>query len=674
MLTRSDGHGLGIQMGIRRLKTPVPSLIERAGSNQIGGTVTYDVMRGDAVVFSDTKPMRSFVGNLLRLLYGRFTGDAMTADHALTWDGTDADESEGVQTNLKAVTLTSGLYQLGIVVGTSSTAVGSGDYTVTIGDAADLTPGTTVRDTATTDDGVDTVYFKIRKDFNNTSGDSITVKEAGIAVQTQDSEGDEDENTIICREVMNGATGYTIADGERLRVTFTIFSSYTANGGITVAGLYALESGLSNVGTGHVWAEVVDGAGYWSARYRFGSCVFNGKMWVIGGYGSSTYYNDVWYSSDGESWTRATASAGWSARMGMGVVVYNSKMWVFGGSSAAGRHRDVWYSSDGATWTQATSSASWAARWLMGACVYDGKMWIAGGNGTTTTVYNDVWYSTDGATWTRTTDNAAWSDRMEMKLMSFDGKMWMFGGQIASSPYTNYNEIYYTTNGTNWYDASPTGQYCYSGADIVEHEGELISIYSLRVHRSTDGVNWDRLTSAWNGAVSHYFGGAASLNDTIFIFGGLDGASQSRRVWKALSYPFSYAKTATMPVYGEIDAAAGEEWGLMLGTDDTAYDPDDTTLGAKCGEGTGAGSLEYGAMAVGDPGESGDTTTIEMTRLVTNNSGDTIPIYEIGLIIRGQSTATLSSPLFARVVLGEALNILNGETVEVWASMSTEAG
>jgi len=43
---------------------------------------------------------------------------------------------------------------------------------------------------------------------------------------------------------------------------------------------------------------------------------FDNKIWVMGGWSDDyeRYYNDVWYSSDGVNWIRATASAGWLER------------------------------------------------------------------------------------------------------------------------------------------------------------------------------------------------------------------------------------------------------------------------------------------------------------------------------------------------------------------------
>ena len=65
-------------------------------------------------------------------------------------------------------------------------------------------------------------------------------------------------------------------------------------------------------------------------------------MWVLGGYkrlsgtGSDTrssFYNDVWYSSNGSNWIQATSSANWSERWGLKCLVFEDKIWVLGGQA-----------------------------------------------------------------------------------------------------------------------------------------------------------------------------------------------------------------------------------------------------------------------------------------------------------------------------------------------------
>lgn len=66
-------------------------------------------------------------------------------------------------------------------------------------------------------------------------------------------------------------------------------------------------------------------------------------MWVIGG-DDGTNKNDVWYSTDGQTWTQVTSSAQWSPRRYHTSLVYDNAMWVLGGNDGDMKN-DVWYSS-----------------------------------------------------------------------------------------------------------------------------------------------------------------------------------------------------------------------------------------------------------------------------------------------------------------------------------------
>ena len=66
--------------------------------------------------------------------------------------------------------------------------------------------------------------------------------------------------------------------------------------------------------------------------------------------------NDVWYSSDGVTWTQATVNAQFPAMDGISA----SRSTIKCGSSMATEHgfgNDIWTSSDGVTWTQAVDQA-----------------------------------------------------------------------------------------------------------------------------------------------------------------------------------------------------------------------------------------------------------------------------------------------------------------------------
>ncbi len=182
----------------------------------------------------------------------------------------------------------------------------------------------------------------------------------------------------------------------------------------------------------------------WNARNGAASCVYDGKIWVMGGVCPASYLNDVWYSSDGENWTCATTAAPWSARTGHSAVSYDGKMWMIGGGAwGAGfeTKNDVWSSTDGVTWTDVSDSAPWLPRMGHSLLVYDNKMWVlAGGNHTGFTI-NDAWYSTDGDNWTCATSSAAWTARESQYAAVMSNRIWVFAGRGASS--NCFNDVWY---------------------------------------------------------------------------------------------------------------------------------------------------------------------------------------------------------------------------------------
>jgi hypothetical protein len=144
-------------------------------------------------------------------------------------------------------------------------------------------------------------------------------------------------------------------------------------------------------------------------RWGHSSVVHDNKMWTIGGMYTdpgffNDAYNDVWYSSNGITWQQATSEAGFVKREYHSSVSHQGKMWVIGGQFDDGMavgipfYDDVWYSSDGLTWTEATGEAGWDARSKHSSVVFNGKIWVIGGyyEDMFLTIYryfNDVWYS-----------------------------------------------------------------------------------------------------------------------------------------------------------------------------------------------------------------------------------------------------------------------------------------
>ena len=199
---------------------------------------------------------------------------------------------------------------------------------------------------------------------------------------------------------------------------------------------------------GSSWTEVKpnDNNG-WTARRIYTSIVFDNKIWVLGGYANGSNKNDVWSSSNGISWTQATDDAGWLARNGHTSVAFDNKMWVLGGLGSSHKN-DVWSSENGSDWTQATDDAGWSARAYHTSIVFDNKMWVLGGYDPSNK--NDVWSSSNGSDWRQVTDNAGWIARWGHTSIAFDNKMWVLGGYDPS----NKNDVWSSSNGTSWTQAT----------------------------------------------------------------------------------------------------------------------------------------------------------------------------------------------------------------------------
>ncbi|MBI5092774.1 MAG: hypothetical protein HZB26_10075, partial [Candidatus Hydrogenedentes bacterium] len=185
----------------------------------------------------------------------------------------------------------------------------------------------------------------------------------------------------------------------------------------------------------------------WPGRNFFGAVVHSGRMWIMGGFDGNVGMNDVWSSSDGVSWTRATAGASWKKRTAISVLDYSGRMWLLGGfdPTNSGTFADVWSSTDGATWLQETANA-WPTRNAHSAAVYQGAMWIMGG-ATTALDYADVWTSTNGVSWTRATDSA-WPKRWGQTSVVFDNKLWILGG-VDPAISAIYHDVWYVDAGAS---------------------------------------------------------------------------------------------------------------------------------------------------------------------------------------------------------------------------------
>ncbi|MFN2456139.1 MAG: hypothetical protein ABR577_18195 [Pyrinomonadaceae bacterium] len=186
------------------------------------------------------------------------------------------------------------------------------------------------------------------------------------------------------------------------------------------------------------------------ARVFYGAQVFDGKIWLMGGFDGKDYYNDVWNSGDGVHWTRVAAKSAWSPRnVGMSVV-FKDKIWIIGGGLIDGTpgadkqaEKEIWSSGDGINWMRATGGI--ARAWGGTPIVFDGKLWLVGANrdGTFTRA---VLVTDDLVNWREET--APWSPRGAAATWVFDNKLYMTGGKYSV---TENGEIKFIYSNDVWY-------------------------------------------------------------------------------------------------------------------------------------------------------------------------------------------------------------------------------
>src|SRR6185295_16105775 len=88
--------------------------------------------------------------------------------------------------------------------------------------------------------------------------------------------------------------------------------------------------------------------------------VFNDQLWLVDG----TYGGATWSSADGRAWVQRTDIPPFGDREGSQVVVHDNRIWLIGGAPVGGTtgSNDVWSSTDGVNWNRATAAAAFAAR------------------------------------------------------------------------------------------------------------------------------------------------------------------------------------------------------------------------------------------------------------------------------------------------------------------------
>ncbi len=221
---------------------------------------------------------------------------------------------------------------------------------------------------------------------------------------------------------------------------------------------------------GKTWKKVTDSAP-WKHSDLPMTAVFNDRMWFMGGWFNGrlpghSASNEVWSTTDGVQWEQSTPNAGWTPRISSAIAEFKGKLWILGGTEnyyfgdEKSLKNDVWSTTDGKTWTQATANAGWAPRAYHQAAVLGDKLYVFGGGNYVPkyAAFNDVWSTTDGEHWTQETEAAPWSPRIWFSSVVYRERMWVLGGW-SNGPAKNWGDVWHSADGKTWTELKTDGSW-----------------------------------------------------------------------------------------------------------------------------------------------------------------------------------------------------------------------
>lgn len=228
------------------------------------------------------------------------------------------------------------------------------------------------------------------------------------------------------------------------------------------------------------------------------SLVFQDEMWVIGGTNGGAL-SDVWHSKDGSKWEAAIKQAKFQGRFNHVSALFNNKMWVVGGRTngySSSALNDVWSSEDGISWTQVTSNAAFPPRSFHTLTTFNGSLWLIGGLGEDS--YSDVWRSFNGKDWFLVTEDAPFGSRRGHAAVEHNGKLWVIGGRVNNYPQLIAKDVWYTTDGYTWTEATAEAEFPQRWGHTLVSDGERMWLTAGKQGFNTDLPIDPHLNDIWS--------------------------------------------------------------------------------------------------------------------------------------------------------------------------------
>lgn len=255
------------------------------------------------------------------------------------------------------------------------------------------------------------------------------------------------------------------------------------------------------------WTLEVDDADF-GPIFNHAVVSFQGKLWIIGGYGGPNYgvNRRLWSSTNGVDWVLegipefVESGAFWYNE----AVVFNGRIWMIGGYDNRNANDKVWSSSDGITWTLELENAPFGGRYRHQLVTFNSQLWLIGGTDNETGKKNDVWSTYDGINWMKVTDSAGFSPRVDHTSIEFNDRIWVIGGLDGDSTLVPSNfkrDVWSSDDGKRWIRHLDEGQFIASrSSQAIKKDDRILLIggsdeninFSNEVWSTSDGRSWSK--------------------------------------------------------------------------------------------------------------------------------------------------------------------------------------
>ena len=355
---------------------------------------------------------------------------------------------------------------------------------------------------------------------------------------------------------------------------------------------------------GFNWVGIAAGAGFTTNGNRV---AWNGSMWLASGFDSGAFQGQTAYSTNGINWTVVNSTkiyeyygVAYNSLRPNTITFPTNRIVAVGEGTSVG---EIYYSSDGISWTAVAAPPFTVTGYGV---AWNGLMWIAVGKSA-----SPIAYSYDGIIWL---SPSSWSNPF---TFSGNGIAWNDSMWVAVGGNSTYN-IAHSSDGINWTSVTSPFASIVNGVAWGRTKWIAVGLGATTIASSVDGITWAAVASpftvqghgvAWNGSMwvavgegtnkivysnddgitwnsvtwttANQFaskGNCVAWNGSMWVAGG-GGSSSNHIAYSTHGINWTIATTAALGLEATSLAWIGTEW-VAMGGSDIIHSPDGITWSA----------------------------------------------------------------------------------------------